>query len=120
MRFTHLFLLAVFLWASGCVRPTAPPQLQPSLPIPPSWNAGQAVEGTVDIHWWKQFQDPQLDALIEETFSNNSQLRAVAARLETALVEARIASAERMPALGLAINSRRQRQNFIGLPLPGF
>ena len=120
MRFTHLLLLALLLWATGCVRPTAPPPRQPSLPIPPSWNAGQAVEGTVDIHWWKQFQDPQLDALIEETFSNNPQLRAVAARLETALVEARMAGAERMPALGLAINGRRQRQNFIGLPLPGF
>ena len=74
----------------------------------------------MDIHWWKQFQDPQLDALVEETLHNNPQLRAVAARLETALIEAQIAGAERMPALGLAINGRRQRQNFIGLPLPGF
>lgn len=61
-----------------------------------------------------------MDALIEETLRNSYQLRAVAARLETALIEAEIAGADRMPSVGLGLNGRRQRQNFIGLPIPGF
>ena len=78
------------------------------------------MEGAVDVHWWKQFQDPELDALIEEALSNNHQLRAAAERLERALNHARIAGADLVPSMGFAVNSSRQRQNFIGLPLPGF
>ena len=86
MRSTHFLLLAMLLSGAACVRTAAPPERQPSLPIPEAWDSGTATEGQVDVHWWKQFQDPQLDALIEETLRHNSQLRAVAARLETALI----------------------------------
>jgi NodT family efflux transporter outer membrane factor (OMF) lipoprotein len=120
MRSTLLLLLAVLLPGAACVRTAAPPERQPSLPIPEGWDSEAAAEGTVDVHWWKQFQDPQLDALIEETLRHNPQLRAVAARLETALIEARIAGADRIPSVGLSLNGRRQRQNFIGFPIPGF
>lgn len=120
MRSTHFLLLAMLLSGAACVRTAAPPERQPSLPIPEAWDSGTATEGQVDVHWWKQFQDPQLDAMIEETLRHNSQLRAVAARLETALIEAEIAGADRMPSVGLSLNGRRQRQNFIGLPIPGF
>ena len=120
MRSTHCLLLAMLLAGAACVRTAAPPERQPSLPIPEAWNSAAAAEGTVDVHWWKQFQDPQLDALIEETLRNSYQLRAVAARLDTALIEAEIAGADRMPSVGFGLNGRRQRQNFIGLPIPGF
>ena len=120
MRSTNCLLLAMLLAVPACVRTAAPPERQPSLPIPETWNSTAAEEGTVDVHWWKQFQDPQLDALIAETLRNSYQLRAVAARLETALIEAEIAGADRMPSVGFSLNGRRQRQNFIGLPIPGF
>ncbi|MDE2928313.1 MAG: efflux transporter outer membrane subunit [Acidobacteriota bacterium] len=120
MRSTHFLFLAMLLSGAACVRTAAPPERQPSLPIPEAWDSGTATEGQVDVHWWKQFQDPQLDALIEETLRHNSQLRAVAARLETALIEAEFAGADRMPSVGLSLNGRRQRQNFIGFPIPGF
>ena len=120
MRPFPILLLAILLPVTGCFRSVAPPQRQPRLPIPEVWNAGKAVEGTVDVRWWKQFQDPQLDALIEEALSNNHQLQAAADRLEAAVNQARIAGAGLLPSMGFALNSSRQRQNFIGLPLPGF
>lgn len=120
MRFAHFLLLAMVLPGAACVRTAAPPERQPSLPIPEAWNSATAAEGTVDVHWWKQFQDPQLDALIEEALRNSFQLRAISARLETALIEAEIAGAGRIPSVGLSLNGRRQRQNFIGFPIPGF
>lgn len=120
MRPLPLLLLATLLPLTGCFRSAAPPQRQPRVQVPAIWNSGEPVEGTVEVHWWKQFQDPQLDVLIEEALSNNHQLHAAAARLETALNQARIAGADLVPSMGFALNSSRQRQNFIGLPLPGF
>ena len=120
MRSLHLLLLAMLLPGAACVRTAVPPERQPSLPIPEAWDSATETEGTVDIHWWKQFQDPQLDVLIEETLRNNFQLRAIAVRLETALVEAEIAGAGRIPSVGASLNGRRQRMNFIGFPIPGF
>ncbi len=120
MRPLPLLLLATLLPLTGCYRSAAPPQRQPRVQVPAVWNSGETVEGAVDVHWWKQFQDPRLDALIEETLSNNHQLQAAADRLETALDQARMAGADLVPSMGFALNSSRQRQNFIGLPLPGF
>ena len=120
MRPFPVLLLAILFPVTGRFRSEAPPQRQPKVPIPAVWNSGKALQGTVDVHWWKQFQDPQLDALIEESLHNNPQLRAVADRLDTAVNQARIAGADLIPSMGFALNGRRQRQNFIGLPLPGF
>ena len=120
MKPLFLLLLAVLLPATGCYRSGAPLQRQPKVQVPAVWNSGEAAERTVDVHWWKQFGDPQLDALIEEALSNNHQLLAAADRLEAALIQAQIAGADLVPSMGFAVNSSRQRQNFIGLPLPGF
>lgn len=120
MRPLPLLLLAALLAVTGCYRSVAPPQRQPQVQVPAVWNSGKAAERTVDVHWWKQFRDPQLDALIEEALSNNHRLRAAADRLEAALHQARIAGADLAPSMAFALNSSRQRQNFIGLPLPGF
>lgn len=120
MRPLFLLLLAVLLPVTGCYRSGAPLQRQPKVQVPAVWNSGEAAERTVDLHWWKQFGDPQLDALIEEALSNNHQLLAAADRLEAALIQAQIAGADLVPSMGFAVNSSRQRQNFIGLPLPGF
>ncbi|MCE2514265.1 MAG: efflux transporter outer membrane subunit [Acidobacteria bacterium] len=120
MRPLPLLLLATLLPLAGCYRSAAPPQRQPRVQVPAVWNSGKALEETVDVRWWKQFQDPHLDALIEEALSNNHQLQAAADRLEAAVNEARMAGADLVPSMGFALNSSRQRQNFIGLPLPGF
>lgn len=120
MRPIPLLLLATLLPLTGCFRSEAPPRRQPRVQVPAVWNSAKPVDGTVDVHWWKQFRDPRLDALIEEALSNNHQLHAVADRLEAALNQARIAGADLAPSMGFALNSSRQRQNFIGLPLPGF
>ena len=120
MRPLSLLLLATLLPVTGCYRAAAPLQRQPGVQVPAVWNSRAAAERTVDVHWWKQFADPQLDALIEEALSNNHQLHAAAHRLEAALNQAQIAGADLVPSMGFALNSSRQRQNFIGLPLPGF
>lgn len=69
--------------------------------------------------WWASLGDEALAAAIEQAFEHNRDLHVAAARVEEALAEARIAGARRSPSAQLAGEAGRQRQNFIGLPLPG-
>ena len=115
-----VFPLSTLLLTVGCLRSVTPPsQHQPDLPIPGVWSENTGVQGDVKIHWWTQFRDPQLNTLVKEALRNNRQLRAASRRLEIALTEAQIAGANLVPSVGISLNGRRQRQNFIGFPIPG-
>lgn len=100
----------------------SPPPLQPvqfSAPVPEQWLAGTAVPGEVDRQWWKRFGDEELDVLVDEALRENRDLRAAAARVEAAAVEARIAGAALVPALAATLDGARSKRNFIGFPIPG-
>lgn len=104
----------------GCVAdpPTAtdPPF---GFDIPGDWSAdAMQSEPTVDA-WWTLFQDEQLDAIIDESLSNNYDIAAAAARIEIAAAEARIAGADLFPQVSGEVAASRQRTNFTGSTLPG-
>jgi NodT family efflux transporter outer membrane factor (OMF) lipoprotein len=69
--------------------------------------------------WWHSLDDPLLCALIEEALAHNWDLAAAAARVEAAAASARIEGADLAPQVGAGLGSRRTKQNFIGLPIPG-
>jgi NodT family efflux transporter outer membrane factor (OMF) lipoprotein len=73
----------------------------------------------MDATWWQAFGDDRLDALIADVLASNYDLAATAARVEQAEARARIAGAARKPQLDATVTGRRNRQNFIGLPIPG-
>lgn len=72
----------------------------------------------VAVDWWKDFRDPQLDALIVEALASNHDLEAAAARVVVAQAEARISGADLYPSLRLGGNAGRSRQVYVGLPIP--
>ena len=115
----HGAWLLLILGVSGCLRSVAPPPRALDVPAPETWEAGETVPGLVEDYWWKTLGDPELEAIVQEAIHNNRDLRAAAARLETALIQAQIAGAGRLPTAGFSLNGNRRRQNFIGFPIPG-
>jgi NodT family efflux transporter outer membrane factor (OMF) lipoprotein len=60
-----------------------------------------------------------LPALVHEALVANHDLQAAAARLEQAQEVARIAVADLQPQVGAGLSAARQRQVFVGFPIPG-
>jgi len=77
--------LAVLIMAlttvTGCT--VGPDYVKPVLDVPDDWRYSiEDASGTVNSQWWEQFDDPVLDALINEALINNKDVRIAAARVE--------------------------------------
>ncbi|WP_433949909.1 efflux transporter outer membrane subunit [Brevundimonas bullata] len=103
---------------AGCA--TAP-QRTFSAPEFAAWTTPQADdEGVVVLDWWRAFQDPALDRLVERALVRNADLRAASANLKAADALAGEARAAARP-LGDA-SARLARTRTAGLsqpPIPG-
>ena len=87
--------------------------VEPQVKLPESFSAGQTLP-PVD-KWWKEFEDSELDSLIDEALSENLTLRMAWARLDQARQAAKISGAGRYPSLDLALGAQHQH---IGGDLP--
>jgi NodT family efflux transporter outer membrane factor (OMF) lipoprotein len=98
---------------------TAPRVSHPELGVstPEEW-AG-LIQTSSDSKWWNNFNDPVLDALIEEAQGNNHNLKAAATRVRAAAAQAKIAGAPLQPQVSGRLGASRRKQNFIGFPIPG-
>jgi len=80
-RTTAIALLGCTL--AGCL--VGPDYQRPAVSAPGSYlRATQPATASVDVEWWKQFQDPVLDALIAEALAGNRDIRIAAASVEQA------------------------------------
>lgn len=109
--------IALTLAFSGCKLPDQT-TIVPVIETPENWIAGGVPE-KVGLDWWTSFESPALDAVVHETLKNNRDLLAAAARVEAAAAQARIAGADLIPSLSGTTDARRNKQNFVGLPIPG-
>jgi multidrug efflux system outer membrane protein len=74
-------LIIAFTTVTGCT--VGPDYVKPALDIPDDWRYHiEDATGTVNTQWWEQFDDPVLDALINEALVNNKDVRIAAARVE--------------------------------------
>jgi multidrug efflux system outer membrane protein len=64
--------------------------------------------GAPDLAWWRGFNDPQLDALLQETLAANPDLKIAAARLGVARAALNSARTERRPSLSLGAGAQRR------------
>jgi multidrug efflux system outer membrane protein len=103
---------------AACRAPEAPRVGETPLSVPEQWEAGNAQAASLQ-GWWRSFEDPALAALIERALQQNLDLALSATRLEAARAQARIAGAALSPTVGARGDGGRQRQNFVGLPIPG-
>ena len=101
--------LAVALVASCALK--APPeradvtsQSLPNVRLPPAWAARTdtvATPGAVTDRWLATFNDPQLDALVQEALQYNPDLRVAAARVEQAAGYVKASGATLYPQVNL-------------------
>ena len=120
MRFFSLLLLfSLLIGLSACFRSVSVTPRKAEVAMPEEWIAGEPDFGSVRDRWWESFEDPGLEATILEALKNNHDLRAAAARMEAAAVEARIAGGDLLPNVGFSLTRTQQRLNFIGFPFPG-
>jgi len=106
------------LFLAGCA--TSLPEIAPDkLPEPPpaefkgKFTLAAPAEAQPRGEWWKAFNDPILDQLVERASQGNSSVRVAAARLAQARALVRATDADRSPQVGLGAGARRA-QGIVG------
>jgi outer membrane protein, multidrug efflux system len=108
-------LLTFALLLSGCT--VGPDYVRPRVDVPPAFrNAGGELQKAIDTAWWRQFQDPALDALIAEALENNRNVRIAAANVEQAAAVLMQARSPLYPQLGYSGSAARERSPESNLP----
>jgi multidrug efflux system outer membrane protein len=72
-------------------------QALPNLGVPAGWSAQSGPSAAVGDRWLAGFNDPQLDALVQEALAYNPDLRVAAARVEQAAGYVKVAGATLYP-----------------------
>ena len=81
MRFFMVFIMTA--WVAGCT--VGPDYIHPKVNAPAAYRfEDKEARDTANTEWWRQFQDPVLDALIIEALLNNKNIRLAAANVEKA------------------------------------
>lgn len=106
MPSTHAMRAAILatavLIAAGCTS-VGPDYQAPDATIGATWRqareSGLTDGAPVDGAWWHTFGDPMLNDIVEQALSQNLDLRAAFARLESATALRGVAAADRWPSL---------------------
>ena len=100
-------LTAAVLTSSSCVLKKPPDataikgEAMPKVQVPTVWTTRADVAGIVTDNWLATFQDEQLTAAVTEAIANNADLSLAAARVEQAMLYARLAGAKLYPSVDL-------------------
>ncbi len=117
--------LSLTLLAGGCT--VGPDYHAPALNAPAKWSeplaGGEQAQPVSVATWWKSFNDPELDSLVERAVAANYDLQMAAARVREARAQAGEAEANLGPTVDANAAVQRQgtsrNQPVIGsLPIP--
>lgn len=107
-------LVAATLGLGGCVTAGDEPRAVALVP------AQAGLESSVQVHWpdaqwWRQYADPQLDALIARALADSPSMTVASARVRQAQQAALAARAIRDPSIALdaQVNRQRYSENYI-------
>lgn len=121
MRFTNApRAIVVALMGAALLSACAvgPDYKRPNLDVPKSLsaksldsnaNANASTEAVQWLSWWKSFNDPVLNQLLEEGLANNQDLQIAIARIDDAKATAGIALSNRFPTVDANLVATRSR-----------
>src|SRR5262249_39177723 len=89
----------------ACVDVSMPAYQRPDTPAKAAWSdhkgAPVSATETIQADWWKGFQDPYLDTLIDKAIAGNFDIRVLAARIQVAGTQITEAKAGALPTMDL-------------------
>jgi outer membrane protein, multidrug efflux system len=107
-QFPKMLLLAA-LTLGGCAA-VGPDYQRPEVPVPAQWRlADGEMQAVANPGWWRQFQDPVLDQLVEIALQENKDLKIASARIEEFLGRYAFTRADQFPQLGAEVGGDRTR-----------
>ncbi len=96
---SSLFLFCTLPLLAACTLETGTPAANPALPA----SFRPSPDGTAriwpDAAWWRGFNSPQLNTLVEQAMANNQDLAGAVARIRQADAQLRIAGAPLLPSI---------------------
>jgi len=102
----------------GCV--LYPKYHRPDVEVPDNWRFSTDEAATyANEQWWKQFNDPVLDCLIDEALQNNNDLMVAIVRVRQFVGQLDIAQSGLYPQLNGTFNPYRQKNSLDVISFPG-
>lgn len=115
-------LVALAMAVLGGCTTLGPDYQRPDLQPPETWQTSLADAAAVaNMEWWKTFNDPVLDELIQAALENNRDLRIAAARIREFAARVDIARSGLYPQLGYGASAAHAQssRNALGGPPAG-
>ncbi|APV50317.1 hypothetical protein BWI17_11820 [Betaproteobacteria bacterium GR16-43] len=113
---TKPLVLVLALALAGCT--VGPDYERPAAELPADLGMTTAA-AAVPQKWWSVFNDPVLDALVDEALAANRDLKAAAERIEQSRSQLTITRAAQFPDAGIEAGSSRDKASAMGaFPLP--
>src|SRR3984893_16620089 len=110
-----LLLMLLVLLPSGCA---VGPRYRPPQPTGVKYHAADAnleTEAPIDARWWKEFEDPVLDSLVDRTLTSNNSIRIARARLAESRAIFDERKLDRYPTVPVRASYQHSKQQ-----IPGF
>ena len=104
-------LLVLALALTGCTA-LGPNYQRPATDLPVTAIKTQSTHTVASVDWlvwWKSFQDPALNALLDEAAANSSDLALAAARIEESRASLALTHASRFPTVDATVNANRSQ-----------
>jgi multidrug efflux system outer membrane protein len=111
-------LMSVLMVLTGCIS-VGPDYERPTLALPDNYGKNALSEESNTLNkipkkWWTLYQDPELNALVEKAFNNNSSIKGAVARIEEADAQMREAGAALLPTVDASGDGSRSRSTEAG------
>ena len=105
-----LLLCFSLVLLTGCGNLMRTPYQRPDVTIPDHWTTGNQDGQPHRDHWWKAFDDPILDQLMDQVLLRNNDLAAASVRIRRAALQAELADSALLPSLKVAVSASHSRQ----------
>ncbi len=92
-------MVCLALGASLAACSFAPDYEQPKMDIPEAWTKLTPATAPLNTDWWKRFNDPVLNRMVEEALANNQDLAAGMAGIRSAAAQAGVGSSSLWPSV---------------------
>lgn len=110
--------ISLIVLLSACSTVSGPEYERPETPEKTGWSLNQIdpSKGTevIRLDWWKEFQDPYLDSLVEKALTDNIDIQVAAARVEEAKAGIQRGEAAKLPQLTIGGSAQKQFVGAVG------